>query len=105
MTIRASILVALALLASGCAFEQGQGDESVVGASSGTSVGTPRAPAVEGDPAAPAGGTGGGSQHHYLPSTQADPCDPDPQPWKPHCPVDPNGNNVKRAPLYLTPTN
>jgi hypothetical protein len=95
-------LLALTLVTA-CAFEQGQGDEAVVGAPGTHAIngGGAEGPATGQSNNLPTVGTG--TPSHVLPAAAADPCDPDPQPWKPQCPQGPTGQGVQRAPLHLTP--
>ncbi len=98
------LLAVLGTLATGCAFEQQ--DEAVTNA-----PGTPAAntgggghpPSTgQGDPGVKVGGSG---SHHVLPSTAFEPCDPEPQPWRPNnCPNGPNGGATSRGLERLTPT-
>jgi hypothetical protein len=108
MIIRAIGILALTL-AAGCAFEQSDPTVEAPGAAkanTGSGVvnaggGAPQTPTLQQSNQAPV--TGGDNGHGVVPSTEADPCDPDPQPWQGNCPRGPDGNSVKREPLWLTP--
>jgi hypothetical protein len=96
MMTRVMGLLAL-LLATGCAFEQGQADDQTVAAPAARTTsagGGAQAPRVETEKL---------QQGPTLPveTFAADPCDPDPQPWKPNCPTTPTGSkDVQRSPFW-----
>ena len=106
MKIRAIGLLAL-VFAAGCAFEQQ--DDGIANApgtpAATTGGGGAQLPSSgQGDPGVKIGGNNGG--HPVIPSVAADPCDPDPQPWRPNCPRGgPNGNAKALGPEWLTPPN
>ena len=106
MIIRAMGILAV-LLAAGCALEQG--DDPVVGApDTHTSTGSAAGPAV--GVQTPSTGEsnhalGGSGTQKEIPSTQSEPCDPDPQPWKPACPLGPGNGaaTIARDHVPMTP--
>ena len=106
MKIRAIGLLALTLtlaFAAGCAFEQ---QDDAVANAPGTPAATgggSQAPTVGQGNAGVHVGVPNGNGHPVIPSTAAEPCDPDPQPWKPNCPLGPNSAATVRGPQWLTP--